>query len=99
MYRSALLPLLIATGVFATACSPVRRLLPQEELLTRVSVVVDGKNTSDESYTEVVQQWPNRSLLGWKAYLALYNIPARPSEKPMARLFRRIGEAPVVLDG
>ena len=98
MYRTALLTLLVATGVLATACSPVRRLLPQEELLTRVSVVVDGKNTSDESYTEVVQQWPNRSLLGWKAYLALYNIPARESEKPMARWFRRIGEAPVVLD-
>jgi hypothetical protein len=98
MNRRIHLSLLVAVAALAIGCSPVHRLLPQEELLTRVSVVVDGKPTSDEAYAEVIQQWPNRSLLGWKAYLALYNLPKRESDKPLAKWFRRIGEAPVVLD-
>ena len=95
MARAALI---VAGIALLAACSPVRRLLPQEKLLTGVRLEVDGKSTSDDVYWEVVQQLPNRNILGWKAYLALHNLPPRESEKAWARWLHRIGEAPVVLD-
>ncbi len=90
--------LFVACIALLAACSPVRRLLPQEKLLTGVRLELDGKSTSDDTYWEVVQQLPNRNILGWKAYLALYNLPQRESEKAWARWLHRIGEAPAVLD-
>ena len=55
MARAALI---VACIALLAACSPVRRLLPQEKLLTGVRLEVDGKSTSDDAFWEVVQHLP-----------------------------------------
>ena len=81
--------------VFAS-CQPQRLL--EEPWIRTVHVTLDGKQTDDEAYTEVLQLRPNTNVFGPFPYVWLY-LQAKPGKTTSyANWLRRIGERPVLWD-
>lgn len=91
--------LLAFTGLlFLQSCNLTKRLGPEEKLLNKVNVEVEGKTKVDkDELKSVVKQKPNRGLVGnWLRFnLWFYNLYKKESE---AKLKSTIGEAPVIHD-
>ena len=79
-----------------TSCQPQRLL--EESWIRNVHVTLDGKQTDDEAYTEVLQLRPNTNVFGTFPYVWLY-LQAKPGKTSgYANWLRRIGERPVFWD-
>ena len=79
-----------------TSCQPQRLL--EEPWIRNVHVTLDGKQTDDEAYTEVLQLRPNTNVFGTFPYVWLY-LQAKPGKTSgYANWLRRIGERPVFWD-
>lgn len=94
--------LVLCTAVFSS-CSVTRHIPKGEYLLTQNEVVLNGKVPRKERITAsqvepYIKQSPNKRFLGTNFYLWVYNL-ARPGKNNMfSRLYRKIGQAPVILD-
>ena len=60
-----------------TSCQPQRLL--EEPWIRNVHVTLDGKQTDDEAYTEVLQLRPNTNVFGTFPYVWLY-LQAKPGK-------------------
>ncbi len=59
-----------------TSCNPVKRVTEEEYLLTKNTVIVDGKKDKSETVNNLLHQKPNKSILNTR--LHVYNL-ARPN--------------------
>jgi hypothetical protein len=79
------LGILFLLTLFFSACNSVKRVKENEHLLTKNSVVVNGKKTTDPKLQELIVQKPNSKTLGIPLSLYFYNLgdknkPQTPSE-------------------
>jgi hypothetical protein len=80
------------------ACSPTRRLSENEYLLNKTRVELNSKEFETTSLKPYEKQVPNKTILGMKFHLALYNLFAPEKTKGLPGWFKKIGEEPVVWD-
>jgi len=72
-------------ALFLSGCNSVKRVKEHEQLLTKSTVTVNGKKTSDPSLNQLIVQKPNSKTLGLPLSLYFYNLgnkdkPQTPSE-------------------
>jgi len=79
------LGILFLLTLFFSACNSVKRVKENEHLLTKNSLIVDGKKNSDPKLEELIIQKPNSRTFGIPLSLYFYNLgdenkPQTPSE-------------------
>ncbi len=82
--------------VVGWSCSPTRRLAEDEYLLDKVKTKVDSKTIDAEDLKTYEKQTPNKTILGVKFHLFLYNLASPEKEKGISGWLRKIGEEPVI---
>ncbi|MGA9638400.1 BamA/TamA family outer membrane protein [Flavobacterium sp.] len=65
---------IIIIGIIISACNAEKRVPEGKHLLTKNKIVVNGKNSNDETVSDQLYQKPNGTLLGFKLRLNLYNL-------------------------
>ena len=84
--------LAVLCALMLAACSPVRRLEPNEYLLQRNKIRGNSSEISDQELLLYVKQKPNRKILGiWRFHLQMFNLPnvERFTSRYEARVQRR----------
>lgn len=81
-----------------SSCSSTRKLAPEQNLLNKSEIVIDGKDVDVNDLKRYERQSPNKTILGVKFHLFLYNLSNLEKEKFPHSWLRKIGEAPVVFD-
>lgn len=89
---------LIQIVLLSISCSPTRRLPEGEYLLARTRIELDSKELDQNNIRKYEKQRPNKTILGLKFHLFLYNLAKPGKNKFPATWFRKIGEEPVVWD-
>lgn len=90
--------LVLLVALFAS-CATTRNIPEGEYLLDRSTVQVKQGTVSPSELKHYLKQQPNIRILGLKFHLRMYNIPRRKeNNNAIGRWFKRVGEAPVVLD-
>ena len=85
--------------LLATACSVEKFIGDNELYLQRVEVKsTDEKATAPYSLANYVKQTPNSKWFGAKVPLRIYTLSKPNSTKWTSKLFRKLGEKPVVFD-
>lgn len=74
---SKILILVLLTG-YLYSCDAVKRVAEDEHLLTKTSVIVNGKKDNTETLHSLLYQKPNRKIAGIPLRLHIYNL-ARPN--------------------
>ncbi len=79
------------------ACSSKRFVAHDEYLLKKVNVKSSDKEISTENLDKYVRQHPNTKWLGlFRVPLGFYCMQGKDTTRAVNRMFRKIGEAPVV---
>ncbi|MGD2034093.1 MAG: BamA/TamA family outer membrane protein [Bacteroidales bacterium] len=89
---------MLGTVILTASCSPVRRLPEGEYLLDKTEIGLDSKELDKKEIKRYEKQSPNKTILGFKFHLFLYNLASPSKERFPATWFRKIGEEPVVYD-
>lgn len=88
-----------ALALGLTGCSPTRFLDEDETMLSHVSLKSTDKRVKQEEYRGYVRQEANSRWFNLvKVPLGIYSLSRADSTKRSGRLWKRIGEAPVVYD-
>lgn len=87
------LPLLL---VFS--CSSTRYLSEDEYLLSKNKIEDVTSDIPDDEYKNYIKQKPNKTILGWRFWLSVYNLSGEDVQKWINRYLRRVGESPVAYD-
>ena len=91
--------LVAVVSVLLTGCSPMRFLADDETLLSRVSLQSDNRNVAPEDYRGYIRQEANSRWFNLvKVPLGLYCMSRADSTKRSGRIWKRLGQAPVVYD-
>ena len=85
----------ILSALAVAACSTTRSIPKGEFLLRKTDLKVDDKSFNANSLNPYIVQKPNSYILGLNPLLSVYNW-AGEGNGGFARLFRRLGTAPVV---
>lgn len=88
----------LGTILFACSCSSTRRIADGEYLLSKTKIEIDSKEIDQNEIKKYAKQSPNKTILGLKFHLFLYNLASPKREKFPSSWFRRIGEEPVIWD-
>lgn len=64
---------LLALAIFS-GCNSTKRVKEGDLLLTKNTIIVDGKKSKDELLEELLYQKPNSNFLGYKLRLQMYNV-------------------------
>jgi hypothetical protein len=89
------LPLVI---LFTVSCSPTRRLTDNEYLLNKSKVDLKSKEIDAADLKPYEKQSPNKTILGLKFHLFLYNLTSPEKTKGIPGWLKKIGEEPVIWD-
>lgn len=65
---------IIGTGIFFYSCSTVKKVPDNKQLLTKSTIIVNGKTVKEEGAVNQLYQIPNKNLLGVPIRLHLYNL-------------------------
>lgn len=88
--------------VILSSCSITRKIPDDEYLLDDAKVVIksDEKKVgvSESELKRYVRQQPNKRVLLFRFHLRLYNLARESKNKGFSKLFKTIGEEPVLLD-
>ncbi len=80
------------------SCSTVRTVPPGESHLIDNKVIVKNKTIKSSQLSPYIRQHPNSSLIpGWNPFVSIYNWGGE-RDRGIYRLFKKIGQAPVILD-
>ena len=88
---------ILSVLIALAACSTTRSLRDGEYLLRSNKVEVNDKHFKASELTSYMAQKPNSYMLGMSPFLSVYNWGGQ-SDKPLARFWRKLGQAPVVYD-
>ena len=81
------------------SCSTTKYVPEGQYLLDKIKIKVDNKEVTKKELQSSLRQTPNSAFLGFaKTTLNLYSLSGRDSTRWLSRLFRRLGDAPVILD-
>lgn len=94
----ALRALLFLLLLGIVSCSPTRRISEGEYLFARNKVKLDSKDLDANEVIKYEKQSSNKTILGLRFHLFLYNLASPEREKFPSSWFRKIGEAPVIWD-
>lgn len=79
-----------------SSCQTVKYVPDNQFLLAKSSISVDNRSINKSELKSYMKQRPNTKIFGfWRFHLGLYNISAKKNEDG---IFKRIGEAPVILN-
>jgi len=87
---------LILVFFLSWSCSPTRRLAEDEYLLNKTVVDLDSKEIDIHDLKTYEKQIPNKTILGIKFHLFLYNLASPGKEKFPSGWLKKIGEEPVI---
>ncbi len=95
--------LLLAVGIFVSACNVTRHLGEGEYLVQKVQIECDKELPRKERITpdelkDYLRQSPNKRLFGMNFYVWVYDLANPEKENGWNNFKRRLGEEPVVLD-
>lgn len=65
---------IIGIGIFLYSCDTVKKVPDNEHLLTKSTILVNGKAIKEEGAVNQLYQIPNKNLLGFPFRLHLYNL-------------------------
>ncbi len=81
---------LILLGISIYSCNTLKRVEPQEQLLTDFQVVVDSQEIRDPEVRDLVLQRPNAKILGIPLRLHMYNLAKKdPDSSYQAWLYKK----------
>jgi outer membrane protein assembly factor BamA len=89
---------LFITAFLSFSCSPTRRLAEDEYLLNKSVVEINPKDINPAELKPYEKQKPNKTILGLKFHLSLYNLFAPSKQKGIPGWLKEIGEEPVIWD-
>ncbi len=96
---SVLFHLFLFVALLVTlSCSPTRRIAEGDYLLARSHVELNTKELEPGNIKRYEKQSPNKTILGLKFHLFLYNLAKPGKDRFPGSWFRRIGEEPVIWD-
>jgi len=82
-----------------SSCSLSKFVPENKYLLNRVSITSDVKNIGNDQLAPYVRQKPNPGIFGtYRLQLRVYNISGRDSTKWLNRIWRKMGEPPVIFN-
>ena len=88
--------LLICIAICFSNCATNKHLEKKQYLLTKNSIKVDDQDVKHKELFALIKQKPNKKILGFiPLYLNIYNLS---SPKNKNHYFKKIGEAPVILN-
>lgn len=95
----ALQRLLIVLLMFSIySCSTTKYVPENKYLLDKYKVRLNKRKIKDEEFRSYIKPKPNKSILGFKFYLFIYNLSDKDKNNWINRSLRTIGEEPVVYD-
>ncbi len=92
-----ILTMLFSAFLFLS-CSPTRRLAEDEYLLNKSRVELKSKEINLAELKPYEKQNPNKTILGLKFHLFLYNLTSPSKQKGIPGWLKEIGEEPVIWD-
>ena len=92
-FRYFILLIIVVSG---WSCSSTRRLSEDEYLLNKTKIEIDSKDIEVSELQPYEKQTPNKTILGVKFHLFLYNLAKPGKNKGFSGWFKKIGEEPVV---
>ena len=96
--KTSALVVLFTAAAALTGCTGLRQASEEVPLLTKQTVLLNGKGTPfDEDY-DILRQRPNKSILGQRPYLWAYGTGQRLGPNLFGRWLQNIGEPPVYFD-
>ena len=97
--RRPVLLLTILTLLVLSACNTFKYVPAGQFLLHSVKLEQKNMQPSDVNYHIYLQQVPNERFLSFlDMNLAIYNLSGRDTSKWINRIFRKLGEEPVIFD-
>lgn len=95
---SAIFPVLVIAFALVCSCSTTRVLEDGQYRLAKNSVeVTNDKKFNPKEIEKYIQQKSNSYILfGWNPFLNIYNWSGKDADGFASKLFRKVGEAPVV---
>ncbi|GHT22003.1 membrane protein [Bacteroidia bacterium] len=82
--------------VFLNSCNSTKYVSTNEYLLQSYELSIDNKNVKKERLTPFVRQKPNKTILGFRFHLWLYNKSKLDKDNKWNKWLRRNGEEPVI---
>lgn len=91
--------LLFVALLFLTSCSLTKYVPENKYLLNNVKIESDIEKLGEEQLSPYLRQRPNPGIFGiYRLQLRMYNLAGQDSSKWYNRMFKKIGEAPVVFN-
>jgi outer membrane protein assembly factor BamA len=84
--------------IILSSCQATKYVPSEEYLLNNYKVEAGDGDYEKKALNDYIQQKPNKRVLFWKFYLALYNLSSPEKDNGFHNWLRRIGEPPVVYD-
>ncbi len=90
--------MLVALLMFTYSCRTTKYVPENKYLLKKFELKGEGRKINKEELSSYVKQKPNKKVLGLKFHLAVYSLSKKGKDKGLNRVFRTIGEPPVIYD-
>lgn len=89
----------LIAGLLLGACNPAKFVPEGSYLLDKVEVKTDAREIDRSELDDYIRQNPNSSILGvFRMQLGIYNLSGNDTTRWYNRMWRRIGQAPVIFD-
>lgn len=96
------LPALIFLALLVSSCRITKNVPENEYLLDNTNLKIESKDKklgiNEGDLTNYIRQKPNKRVLLFRMHLRIYNWARQGKERGFNKLFRTIGEEPVLLD-
>jgi outer membrane protein assembly factor BamA len=96
------LPAILALLLLATSCRITKNVPDNQHLLdnSKIKIISKDKETlvKEADIERYIRQKPNKRVIAFRLHLRIYNMAKPGKEKGLSKLFRTIGEEPVLLD-
>lgn len=84
--------------IFFASCNITRNVPDEKFLLNKETINIDSKDIPTGDIETYLRQKPNKRIIGFRFHLRVYNTANPNKYKGINKLFRTIGEEPVILD-
>ncbi len=95
-YKIIIRNIILLVCITGWSCSSTRRLVENEYLLNKTKIELDSKDVDVTDLKPYEKQTPNKTILGFKFHLFLYNLASPKKDKGISGWLKKIGEEPVI---